>query len=133
MRWFLLTTLLIGTALAFGCRHKEPPNPPPPEPVTDEPAPFVPPSTPTLSAEQVAAWQRCNASLDSLSIAYKDSFATENTQKRREYERNFVEIQSRICVRRGLEGGYPEYAWVMKALAHPINKDLRDSLDIQLH
>ena len=133
MRWLPLTIMLLGAAIVTRCRHNEPPETQPPAAETDEPVPFVPPSSPSLTPDQVTAWQRCNESLDSLSIAYTDSFTTEDTEKRRAYERDFVNLQSKICVRSGLAGGYPEYAWVMKALAHPNNKNLRDSLDIQLH
>jgi hypothetical protein len=91
---------------------------------------FVAPSDSIVSADNMKKWLLCNPYLDSLSVIYKDSFATTNAAKQTRYQDDFVKAQDKICVRMGLLGGYEQYLWILKACTNPVNAKVLDSMKL---
>lgn len=96
------------------------------------PAVFVPSPDSSLSAVQVQRWQSVNPMLDSLSIAYQDSFKTTDPSARTSAQKSFLSAQDALCKSGGLIGGFAEYQYVTVCLPHPRNATLRDSLGVKM-
>jgi hypothetical protein len=91
---------------------------------------FVPPSDSSVTMDQMRKWMQCNPYLDSLSIMYKDSFATGDAAKQTVYQEHFLTAQDKLCVRVGLGGGYTEYLWILKNIGNPKNAAVLESLKL---
>lgn len=114
---------------ACSCHKKE--TAPISEPATElKKIEFIPPTDSTLTTDRMKKWLLCNPYLDSLSILYKDSFATADAAKQTKIQEDFIKAQDRICVRVGLPGGYAEYLWILKAAGNPKNERALDSLKL---
>jgi hypothetical protein len=113
------------------CRREQPALQP------EEPAqvtaakPFSPPADSLIAIEQMQRWIACNPLLDSLSFLYQDSFSVDDPSVRLKHQENFVSAQSRLCIRRGLKGGYDEYLWILRNAGHSRNKRVLDSLGLK--
>ncbi len=120
--------LAVAVALTIGCQQNTEKQPEPESPRT-----FAPTADSSVTTQQVAAWLEANEALDSLAFAYRDSFITDDAEKRRGYQEQFMHAQDTLCRSVGLVGGYEEYAWITQALAKPINQALRDSFEVSAH
>lgn len=92
---------------------------------------FQPPADSSITLVQMQRWLRCNPFLDSLSYLYQDSFQTEDPARRFSYQKDFVEIQDKICVRNGLTGGYDEYLWILDNAGSGKNRRLLETLGLK--
>lgn len=120
--------LAVAVALTIGCQRNAEQ-----QPELGTPRTFSPTADSSVTARQVAAWLEANKGLDSLAFAYRDSFSTEDAEKRRLYQEQFMDAQDTLCRSVGLVGGYDEYTWITEALAKPVNQALRDSFEVSAH
>jgi hypothetical protein len=126
----LCAALVCATALVIcGCHKKETVSNPEPQ-IELKKTEFVPPADSTLTIDRMKKWLQCNPYLDSLSILYKDSFATTDAAKQTKIQEDFIKAQDKICVRIGLSGGYAEYLWILKSAGNPKNAKALDSLKL---
>jgi hypothetical protein len=91
---------------------------------------FVPPADSVISRAQMTAWFACNRPLDSLSEIFTASLAENKNALPDSAFNNFSRSQDRICVEKGLTGGYIEYKWILNNLGSAKNKPLYDSVII---
>jgi hypothetical protein len=132
MKQVLSAALISMFVVSSGCQKEEqiPPAPQLPSSVSQR---FAPSADSTIKPAQLAAWVTCSRQLDSLSVLYQDSFATDDATLRLRHQNDFSQSQNTICLSSGLSGGYNEYLWVLSALSNPRNKALRDSFSIASH
>lgn len=83
---------------------------------------FIPSADSSITLQQLKCWSSCNSMLDSLSIMYADSFKTASAQERMRFQDAYTSAQDKICVIKGLAGGYKEYKWVMETMSNPKNR-----------
>lgn len=129
MKQMLSAALISTLMLSYGCQ-KEEKTPPAPQLESSARQRFEPSADSTILPTQLTAWLACNRQLDSLSMLYQDSFATEDATLRLRHQNDFSQSQNTICLSSGLPGGYSEYLWILGALSNPRNKPLRDSFSI---
>lgn len=121
------TALLLAVLLLMSCQNKQSGS------ADEEPTTFTPTADSSLTERQVTRWLKANSVLDSLAIAYRDSFSVEDPDSRQAYQEQFREAQNQVCLDVGLVGGYREYAWVTEAMANPRNAGLRQAHNISAH
>jgi hypothetical protein len=129
----LFAAVSLAAALTLcGCQKKEAVSTPVPQTEMKK-VEFVPPADSTLTIDQMKKWLLCNPYLDSLSILYKDSFASTDAVRQTKVQEDFVKAQDRICVRIGLPGGYEEYLWTLQTASNPKNSRILDSLKLTVY
>jgi hypothetical protein len=127
---FLAAMSCATTLIICGCDHKKEAVSSPQLQAEQKKIEFVPPADSTLTIERMKKWLLCNPYLDSLSVLYKDSFATTDAARQTRIQEDFIKAQDKICVRIGLPGGYPEYLWILKSASIPKNAKALDSLKL---
>ena len=130
MKTILLTAIVCAFALVICACHKKETVSSPGQQAELKKIEFVPPADSTLTIDRMKKWLQCNPYLDSLSIFYKDSFATTDAARQTKIQEDFIKAQDRICVRVGLPGGYAEYLWILKSASSPKNARALDSLKL---
>jgi hypothetical protein len=120
---------LIAALIFFGCQKKGPVARTAPQ-IEYKKAEFVVPADSAVTTDRMKKWLQCNPYLDSLSVLYEDSFATEDAARQTRIQEDFVKAQDMICVRMGLPGGYAEYLWVLQSASNPKNAQILDSLKL---
>lgn len=120
---------LVAVLIFCGCQKKGPVSRPAPQ-TEYKKAEFVAPADSAVTIDQMKKWLQCNPYLDSLSVLYEDSFATEDAARQTRIQEDFVKAQDMICVRMGLTGGYAEYLWALQSASNPKNTRILDSLKL---
>jgi hypothetical protein len=124
-------TIIASLILISGCAEKKNTQTVPLSTTTPPRSEFIPPADSTISAALMHKWLSCNPLLDSLSYLYQDSFNIDVPTQRLKFQDDFSKAQDKICIRRGLTGGYAEYRWIMKAAGHPNNRGMLDSIGLK--
>jgi len=125
--------LTVVLALAGCGGDKKTGTPVPQEQTPVRIVPFSPPADSGITARQAVSWKECNRVLDSLSLAYRELFVTDDPARRQTIQETFLSDQNTVCLRQGLPGGYREYLWITTVLAHPKNKTIRDTMGIMVY
>lgn len=123
MRKILICGIIVISIAMAGCQKKKQVAPAPSASPAQE-APkrmFAPAADSSVTAEQLKLWTACNSPLDTLSIAYQDSFKAPDPSTRVRLQADFTRRQDQICKQAGL-AGYEEYRWIMSAMGNPRNK-----------
>jgi hypothetical protein len=89
---------------------------------------FFPPPDSAISPRQMTAWFSSNHALDSLSSVFTESLSHGNTFVNDRIQKAYSYGQDRICIKKGLRGGYNEYLWISDHLGSTANKPVYDSL-----
>jgi hypothetical protein len=94
---------------------------------------FTPPSDSAISTQQMTAWFNCNHALDSLSAFFTESLSSNNPELTDSAQKYLLNEQNRLCVTKGLTGGYQEYLWILDNLGSSRNKAAYDSMTSDKH
>lgn len=96
--------------------------------IQDTLVPFTSPGDSIITPEQFSAWFACNAGLDSLSIDFTNPVNSGKALPSDSTRLIFCKEQNRLCVQKGLKGGYIEYCWITDNLGSSKNKLMYDQL-----
>lgn len=129
MKPFLLLFLLACGGLCVFCGRESGGNESE-HATTIERIDFTAPPDSAVSVEQLRRWIACDRLLDSLSRAYRDSFAVDDPAARLAFQEAFIRAQDSLCVTAGLSGGYDEYRWILRHAGLPRNSAALESLGV---
>lgn len=96
--------------------------------VQDTLVPFTSPADSIITPARFSAWFATNGSLDSLSIDFTNQVKSGVTAPSDNTRVIFRNAQDRICVQKGLKGGYVEYCWITENMGNSKNKLMYDQI-----